>query len=243
MSIKRIIALFFVVSAINLSGCASYNQANSLDPNDPIQGVNRTVFAFNDAVDQVLFKPIAMGYNAIVPQPIDTAVTNFFSNLQDIDSSVNNLFQGKFDLFANDLGRVAINSTIGIGGLIDVASEMGLQKTGEDLGQTLGYHGINAGPYLVLPLLGSNSTRDLPGTIVSMIINPLAWLDDISLRNQLVGVNAVDTRSDLISKEEIAKEISDDKYTLYKNAYLEERAFKVNDGQMDESDLQDLADN
>ncbi|GIR93185.1 MAG: hypothetical protein CM15mP93_13720 [Thiotrichaceae bacterium] len=102
MSIKRIIAFFFVVSALNLSGCASYNQANSLDPNDPIQGVNRTVFAFNDAVDQVLFKPIAMGYNAIVPQPIDTAVTNFFSNLQDIDSSVNNLFQGKFDLFAND---------------------------------------------------------------------------------------------------------------------------------------------
>ena len=111
------------------------------------------------------------------------------------------------------------------------------------MGQTLGYHGINAGPYLVLPLLGSNSTRDLPGTIVSMIINPLAWLDDISLRNQLVGVNAVDTRSDLISKEEIAKEISDDKYTLYKNAYLEEREFKVNDGEMDESDLQDLADN
>ena len=114
MSIKRIIALFVVVSALNLSGCATYNQANSLDPNDPIQGVNRTIFAFNDTVDQVLFKPIAMGYNAIVPQPIDTAVTNFFSNLQDIDSSVNNLFQGKFDLFANDLGRVAINSTIGI---------------------------------------------------------------------------------------------------------------------------------
>ena len=174
----------------------------------------------------------------MVPEPVDIAVSNFFSNLREIDSAVNNLFQGKFNLAANDIGRFAINTTFGVGGLIDIASDMGMLKTGEDFGQTLGYYGSNSGAYLVLPIIGSNSMRDLPGTAISMVLNPLAWLDDISLRNQLVGTSAIDTRSDLLAKEEIAEEISKDKYTLYRNSYLDERDFAVNDGKMDASDIE-----
>ena len=114
---------------------------------------------------------------------------------------------------------------------------MGLTHSPEDLGQTFGALGAGAGPYIVLPFLGSNSLRDIPGTILSMYLNPLAWLDDVSFRNIMVGVNAVDARSNLLAKEDIASEISKDKYTLYKDAYLEEREFEISDGNLDDSDL------
>tara|TARA_B100000579_G_scaffold141694_1_gene115100 strand:- start:754 stop:1350 length:597 start_codon:yes stop_codon:yes gene_type:complete len=191
----------------------------------------------NDAFDTVLFKPLAQSYNAVTPKPIRDGVTNFFSNLNEIDNAINNLFQGKPDKFATSVGRLAINSTLGIGGIVDVASRMGLQHSPEDLGQTMGYLGAGSGPYIVLPLLGSSSVRDVPGRIVSMYLNPLAWLDDISFRNIMVGINAVDSRSNLLAKEEIAREISDDKYTLYKDAFLEEREFEISDGNLDNSDL------
>ncbi len=238
MILGRVKYILVITCLIFSSGCATTVSTSGYDASDPMQGVNRVTFAFNDAVDAVLFKPLAKGYNTVVPDPVDTAVSNFFSNLREIDSAVNNLFQGKFNLAANDIGRFAINSTFGVGGLIDIASDMGMQKTGEDFGQTLGYYGANSGAYLVLPIIGSNSMRDLPGTAISMVLNPLAWLDDVSLRNQLVGTNAVDTRSDLLAKEEIAEEISKDKYTLYRNSYLDERDFAVNDGKMDASDIE-----
>ncbi|MBH32160.1 MAG: ABC transporter [Gammaproteobacteria bacterium] len=238
MILGRAKYILVTICLIFSSGCATTASTSGYDAVDPIQGVNRVTFAFNDAFDAVLFKPLAKGYDTVVPEPVDIAVSNFFSNLREIDSAVNNLFQGKFNLAANDIGRFAINSTFGVGGLIDIASDMGMQKTGEDFGQTLGYYGSNSGAYLVLPIIGSNSMRDLPGTAISMILNPLAWLDDISLRNQLVGTSAIDTRSDLLAKEEIAEEISKDKYTLYRNSYLDERDFAVNDGKMDASDIE-----
>ena len=236
------ILLIGVVSLI-LSGCATYSGNSIADPNDPWQAVNRPVFAVNDAFDQALFKPLAKSYSSITPEPIQDGVTNFFSNLNEIDNAINNLFQGKPEAFATSVGRLAINSTIGLGGIIDVASHMGLTHTPEDLGQTIGVLGAGAGPYVVLPFLGSNSVRDIPGTILSMYLNPLAWLDDVSFRNIMVGVNAVDARSNLLAKEDIASEISKDKYTLYKDAYLEEREFEISDGNLDDSDLtSDIAD-
>ena len=232
------------LAAILASGCASVTGSSYMsDPNDPWQTVNRPVFAINDAFDQGLFKPLAEGYNAITPEPIRNGVTNFFSNLNELDNVINNFFQGKITESATSLGRFVVNSTIGIGGLLDVASNIGLEKSREDLGQTLGVLGTGSGPYVVLPLLGSSSVRDIPGRGLSMYLNPLAWLDDISFRNIMVGINAVDDRSNLLAKEDIAKEISNDKYTLYKDAYLEEREFQVLDGNLDDSDLtKDIAD-
>ncbi|MBT7542681.1 MAG: VacJ family lipoprotein [Gammaproteobacteria bacterium] len=232
------------LAAILASGCASVTGSSYMsDPNDPWQTVNRPVFAINDAFDQGLFKPLAEGYNAITPEPIRNGVTNFFSNLNELDNVINNFFQGKITESATSLGRFVVNSTIGIGGLLDVASNIGLEKSREDLGQTLGVLGTGSGPYVVLPLLGSSSVRDIPGRVLSMYLNPLAWLDDISFRNIMVGINAVDDRSNLLAKEDIAKEISNDKYTLYKDAYLEEREFQVLDGNLDDSDLtKDIAD-
>ena len=234
---RKIGVILIGLIAILSSGCATYSGNSLSDANDPLQSVNRPVFAMNDAFDTVLFKPLAQSYNAVTPKPIRDGVTNFFSNLNEIDNAINNLFQGKPDKFATSVGRLAINSTLGIGGIVDVASRMGLQHSPEDLGQTMGYFGAGSGPYIVLPLLGSSSVRDVPGRIVSMYLNPLAWLDDISFRNIMVGINAVDSRSNLLAKEEIAREISDDKYTLYKDAFLEEREFEISDGNLDNSDL------
>ena len=229
--------LLIGVVALVLSGCATYSENSMIDHNDPWQTVNRPVFAMNDAFDQVLFKPLAKTYDAVVPEPIQDGVTNFFSNLNEIDNAINNLIQGKPEKFATSVGRLAINSTLGFAGLFDVASHIGLTHAPEDLGQTFGTYGANAGPYIVLPIIGSSSVRDVPGRILSMYLNPLAWLDDVSFRNIMVGVNAVDARSNLLAKEDIASEISNDKYTLYKDAFLEERAFEISDGNLDDSDL------
>ena len=240
---RNLRVLSLALASLVLSGCATYSGNSMSDSNDPWQTVNRPVFAVNDAFDQALFKPLAKGYNAITPQLVKTGVTNFFSNLNEIDNALNNLFQGKPNQFGTSIGRLAINSTIGLAGIIDVASHMGLTNAPEDLGQTFGALGAGAGPYVVLPLLGSSSVRDMPGRILSMYLNPLAWLDDVSFRNIMIGVNAVDSRSNLLAKEDIASEISDDKYTLYKDAYLEQREFDIADGDLDDSSLtSDIAD-
>ena len=229
--------LLISVATLILSGCATYSGNSLVDANDPWQAVNKPIFAVNDAFDSALFKPLAKGYNYVTPEPVRNGITNFFSNLSEIDNAINNLFQGKPEGFAVSVGRLAINSTLGIGGFFDVASHMGLQHSPEDLGQTFGVLGAGSGPYVVLPLLGSSSVRDVPGRILSIYLNPLAWLDDISFRNIMVGVNTVDTRSNLLAKEDIASEISDDKYTLYKDSFLEEREFQIADGNLDDSDL------
>ena len=234
---REIRIILIGIVAILSSGCATYSGNSLTDANDPLQSVNRPVFAMNDAFDSVLFKPLAKGYSSITPEPIRNGVTNFFSNLNEIDNAINNLFQAKPEGFAVSIGRLAINSTIGMGGVFDVASRMGLEHSPEDLGQTMGYLGAGSGPYIVLPLLGSSSARDVPGRVLSMFLNPLAWLDDISFRNIMVGINAVDARSNLLAKEEIAKEISNDKYTLYKDAFFEQREFDIADGNLDDSDL------
>ena len=241
MRSMRILLIGFM--SIILSGCATYSSNSLSDPSDPWQAANKPIFAMNDAIDSILFKPLAKGYNAVTPKPIQAGVTNFFSNLNEIDNAINNLFQGKPKQFATSIGRLTVNSTIGIAGIFDVASYMGLTHSPEDFGQTMGAFGAGAGPYIILPLLGSSSVRDIPGRVLSIYLNPLAWLDDVSFRNIMVGVNAVDTRSNLLAKEDIASEISKDKYSLYRDAYLEEREFQISDGNINDSDLtSDIAD-
>ena len=223
--------------ALMISGCATYSGNAMTNSSDPWQAVNRPVFAVNDTFDKMLFKPLAKGYDALTPDPVQNSITNFFSNLGEIDNAINNLFQGKPVQFATSIGRLAINSTVGIAGLFDVAAYVGLERAQEDLCQTFGTLGMQAGPYVVLPLLGSSSIRDIPGRIVSMYINPLSWLDDVSFRNIMVGVNTIDSRANLLAKEDIASEISNDKYTLYRDSFLEERDFQISDGNLSDSDL------
>ena len=223
--------------SLMISGCATYSENSMRDSSDPWQAFNRPVFVVNDTFDKMLFKPLAKGYDALAPEPVQNAVTNFFSNLSEIDNAINNLLQGKPVKFATSLGRLAINSTVGIGGLFDVASYAGLEHAQEDLGQTLGVYEVDSGPYVVLPLLGSSSIRDIPGRVLSIYINPLSWLDDVSFRNIMVGVNTVDARANLLAKEDIASEISDDKYTLYRDTFMEEREFQISDGNLSDSDL------
>ena len=234
---RNIRVLIIGFMTIILSGCASYSGNSISDSSDPWKAVNAPVFVMNDTIDSLLFKPLAKGYNALTPEPVKSGVTNFFSNLSEVDNAINNLLQGKTNKFATSVGRLTINSTLGIGGIFDVASYMGLTHAPEDFGQTIGSLGVNSGPYVILPLLGSSSVRDIPGRVISMYLNPLAWLNDVSFRNIIIGVNAVDTRSNLLAKEDIASEISSDKYTLYRDAYLDERTFLISDGNVDDSDL------
>jgi phospholipid-binding lipoprotein MlaA len=196
---------------------------------DPWQGFNRSVFEFNETLDEYVAKPVAQGYQAVTPQFVDTGISNFFSNLEDVLIVANDVFQLKPIQALSDTGRFLINSTVGLLGFFDVASHIGLMKHNEDLGQTLGYWGVGAGPYVMLPVLGPSNIRDtfgLAGDSISgigytQIGNTLAqegglWL----LRN-------VDVRADLIASEGL---ISGDRYTFFRSFYAQRRAYLIADG-------------
>ena len=148
----RVLLIGFM--SIILSGCASYSGNSISDSSDPLESSKLPpVFVMNDTIDSLLFKPLAKGYNALTPEPVKSGVTNFFSNLSEIDNAINNLLQGKPKQFATSVGRLTINSTIGIGGVFDVASYMGLTHAPEDFGQTIGSLGVDSGPYVILPII------------------------------------------------------------------------------------------
>ena len=160
--------------ALALTGCAT-----SGNPKDPIEGYNRAMFAINDGVDQAVVRPVAVGYDAVLPSPIRKGVTNFFGNIADVFTGVNNILQGKIASGVSDFGRVVVNTTIGILGLFDVASEVGMEKHDEDFGQTFGSWGIPSGAYVVLPLLGPSTVRDTFGKVLDMETNPVANINDV----------------------------------------------------------------
>ena len=200
---------------------------------ETLEGYNRFMHSVNSKLDRWIFKPVAKGYKAVTPDVVEKGVSNFFSNLGEVVNIPNDLLQGKFKQAANDSGRLLINSTIGLGGLFEVAGPMGLEKSdGEDLGQTLAAWGVPSGPYIVLPLLGPSSLRDgFTFGIESMTLSPNTHIDNISLRNSLRGLELVDTRADLLAAEEL---ISGDSYTFLKDAYLQRREFLINDGEVED---------
>ena len=204
---------------------------DSLPAKDPFELLNRTVYYFNDQLDSFIFKPVAKGYQWITPQPVDEAVTHIFSNIDDITVTINNLLQFKFRDAASDSGRFLINSTIGIFGIFDVATNLGLEKHDEDFGQTLGYWGVPSGPYLVLPLFGPSTLRDTGGTVVDfntddLILSPLS--SEIKLG--LTGLKYLDKRADLLHTTNLLEQSGSDPYTFTREAYLQYREFKVADG-------------
>lgn len=213
-------------------------QAANEKNNDPWQGFNRAVFSFNEGVDKYALKPLAQGYHYVMPDIAEAGVNNFFENIADVRTLVNNLLQGKVRDAMLDLSRVTFNSTFGLAGLIDVATPMGIEKHNEDFGQTLGYWGLGSGPYLVLPLLGPSSVRDGVGLVPDMMMDPVGQVDDIPTRNSLYGLRMINARVQLLRAEEI---ISGDKYLFVRDAYLQRRQYMVNDGKVtvhyDDSDF------
>lgn len=213
---------------IGLSGCASTEEMMRENP-DPLRGYNRAVFAFNRRVDTALIKPVAKAYKAVTPEILDEGVTNFFDNLFDIEIAFNNILQLKFHDAAVDVSRLVFNTTFGLAGFFDVASAMGLPKHEEDFGQTLGYWTGLEGYYLVLPILGPSSTRDVFSIPVSYLLSPVTYVDPDALNYGLTALYAVDTRADLLRPERALGAAARD-YDFVRSAYLQQRRNLVYDG-------------
>ena len=228
------VAAALVLAAI--AGCATtpgvdHQDRHTAGPKDPYESVNRKVFAFNDTLDTYALKPVATAYNKVIPSPIRTGVHNFFGNFSDAWSAVNQLLQGKPADAGTMTLRVLTNTTIGIGGLFDPATSLGLERKPEDLGLTLGHWGLEPGPYLVLPLFGSSDIRDalaLPAdTYVSpsLLVAPKYWKE--------VGIDAIgviDTRAGLLGASQMLDELAFDRYTFMRDAYITRRRSLVYDG-------------
>jgi phospholipid-binding lipoprotein MlaA len=220
--------LFLVFLLAAVGGCATSGEER--DPRDPWEGLNRGVYRFNDTFDEYLARPVARTYVKVLHQEIRTRIGNFFANLQDPLIGVNNFLQGKFEQGVNDWARFTFNSTIGLFGLHDVATEMGLEKHNEDFGQTFGRWGAGPGPYLVLPLLGSSTLRDGVGTGADWWLDPMGEIRPINLRNSLVVLRGVNLRADLLEASRILDEAALDRYVFQRDAYLQRRRSLIYDG-------------
>ena len=228
MPFKRLMA--GALLAFSLAGGAVAEEYNN--PRDPWEGYNRGMFAFNEAVDKVLIKPIAQGYEFIFPEPIRILVTNLFSNLSDVVIGVNDLLQGRGEQAFNDFGRFVINTTLGFGGLFDVAGNAGWYKSENDFGVTFGRWGIQPGPYFVLPIVGPNDVRDTFGLIANVAANPLTFVvKDPTAYYTAWGVNFINQRANLFPAEKIIEEAATDKYSYLRDAYMQNRLNLIYDGE------------
>ncbi|AGW92168.1 VacJ family lipoprotein [Cupriavidus sp. DF5525] len=225
--------LLAALAAAVLAGCATGPNAN---PRDPLEPFNREVAKINEDFDKGILRPVAEVYADYMPTPVQRAVENFFSNVSDVYSAVNNLLQGKPTRAAEDSMRVAMNSVLGIGGLIDIATPAGLPKYKEDFGQTLGVWGVPQGPYLVLPLFGPSTVRDTGGMLVDRQFDPSAYLYPVSLRNSLTGVRIVAGRAQLLGASNLLEQAALDKYSFLRDSYLQRRQYLVYDGNPPEAE-------
>ncbi|WGL16376.1 VacJ family lipoprotein [Microbulbifer bruguierae] len=199
---------------------------------DPWEGFNRAMFRFNDTADRWFLKPAATSYRQITPIFVQTGVTNFFSNLHEINNVLNDILQWKWGQAGNDTGRFLLNSTVGLVGLFDVAQHMGLEPSdGEDFGQTLAVWGAPSGPYLVIPFMGPSTVRDVPGEVLEWYTNPLTYVDDNSVEYTLKVLDLLQTRASLLKAESL---LQGDRYVLMRDAYLQRREFLINDGEQED---------
>jgi len=238
MTLQHLLRLLLSSLLIALSGCSTLD--HQTDPNDPLEGYNRSMFEFNESVDKHLLKPVAQGYDTITPNLIQKGINNFFSNLDDFIVIINDLLQFKPIQLGSDTGRLLINSTLGLGGIIDWASDLGLPKHNEDFGQTLGHWGVPSGPYFVLPFLGPSTIRDTTGIIVDTTeLDPIfrqvenglpAAKRDSKDAHIVTAIKVIDLRASLLKAEKILDEAALDKYTFIREAYLQRREHLVFDG-------------
>ena len=219
----RIASVALAVTLV--AGCATGS-----NPRDPFESFNRGVYSFNENIDRAILKPVAQAYKAVLPQFIRSSVSNFFSNINDVIVALNNLLQGKFTTAYSDLGRIAINSTLGIGGLFDIASEAGIEKHDEDFGQTLGWWGVPDGPFIVLPFFGPSTGRDTVGRVVDAFSDPVTYVDPTRARNQLWGTRVVNRRAELLDASAVLQTAALDPYEFVRDAYLQRRRNLIYDG-------------
>ncbi|QAA94773.1 MlaA family lipoprotein [Pollutimonas thiosulfatoxidans] len=241
---QRLLRLGSLVGAAALAtGCATVSNPS---PDDPWESYNRSMYAFNDTVDRAFLKPIATGYDQLMPDPAQNCIHNIFSNVGDVWSAINSFLQGRGHDFINTLGRVLFNSTMGLGGCIDVASMNGANRIPNDFGVTLGVWGFDSGPYVVLPFLGSSSVRDGTATLGTFAagvspITPVFEIDNIPLRNSIIALYAVDTRANLLNADKLVNDVALDRYSFIRDAYIQRRNAQVNSRRND-STLPDYSD-
>jgi len=205
--------------------------AQAASEDDPWEGINRPIFKFNDFVDTYALKPLAQGYQFVTPQFLEDGIHNMFRNVGDVTNLANDILQAKPTAAGVDTARLIFKTTFGFPGLLDGGTHMGLPRNARDFGQTLGYWGMGSGPYVMLPLLGPSTLRDAPSKVVDGYTGPYPYINDVPVRNSIFGLNIIDTRADLLSSEKL---ITGDKYTFIRNAYLQNREFKVKDGQVED---------
>ena len=217
----RFLLLF---ASLLLSACASTSP--NTNPKDPYEGFNRSIYSFNDTLDRAVFKPVAKGYKAVLPDPAQKMVHNFISNIDDIFVTGHDLLQFKFAKASSDFTRVWVNSIFGVFGLFNVAHN--LEKHNEDFGQTLGYWGVSSGPYLVVPFFGPRSVRDGAGLIVDIYSSMI--IQNVPARNTLFGITQIDQRVKLLDSESLIEDTVMDPYSFIRDAYLMRRQSLVYDG-------------
>ncbi len=228
MRLRRFLGLSLLGALLGLGGCATTGGT----PGDPLESYNRAMFGFNDGLDKAIIKPLASGYRAVMPEFARTGVSNFFANLGDLWIGINNILQGKVGAGVGDFGRFAMNTTVGILGLFDVASDAGLDKHNEDFGQTLGRWGMDSGAYVVLPILGPSSVRDgASRLLVDWHGDPLWYIGNIPTRNELVAARVVDDRANLLDLSRLAEEAALDHYAYVRDAFLQRRRSLIYDGE------------
>ena len=234
---KLFIKLFIILLVtFQVSGCATHTNQ------DPLEGFNRAVYKFNDVADNAIMKPVSKGYKTIAPTFVVKGINNFFNNIRDVVTVINELLQGKIEYAANDTGRVLVNSTIGILGFIDVHSINGGERRKEDFGQTLGHWGVSQGAYLVLPFIGPSTTRDAVGFITdTLAFDPISYINNVRGRNQVRIVQFIDARTELLNASSILDDASLDPYAFQRDAYLQYREALVNDNPSGDIDYSDTA--
>jgi phospholipid-binding lipoprotein MlaA len=218
-----------LVALALLAGCAA-PPGQQRDPRDPFEPVNRGIYKFNERLDRAVVRPTARAYQTVVPQFVRNSVGNVFSNLRDVRNVVNNTLQGKFTDAYSDFGRFAINSTLGVLGLFDIASEAGIEKHDEDFGQTLGWWGVRGGPFIMLPIFGPSNARDTVGWAADFLTDPVTYVDPTSARYQLTGTRLVSRRAELLDAKQVLDAAALDPYVFIRDAYLQRRQNLVYDG-------------
>lgn len=234
-SVRCMLSTMLVAGCLSMSQVVVAAEADDYDETwedfgenqDPWENANRAIFRFNDALDRWALKPVAQGYQKITPDVVEDGVHNVFRNVAEVRNLANNLLQFKLHDAGVDTARFMLNSTFGVLGFFDVATKMGLQRNDEDFGQTLGVWGVNSGPYVVLPLFGPSTVRDTFAKYPDGFVGAYRYMNDVPVRNSVMALNIVDTRSSLLAAERL---ISGDKYRFLRNAFLQNREFRVLDG-------------
>ncbi len=230
---NQLLKSLLVFGILFLTACASIQQTERVAKVDPFERMNRAVFSFNETADQYVIKPVAEAYRFLLPEFVRTGVTNFFSNINDVLIAANNLLQGKPSHAVSDVGRFLVNSTIGILGFFDIATDIGLDKNHEDFGQTLAVWGVGDGPYVVLPFFGPSNVRDTVGLVVDIETDFMINTNKLNSDEKIAvnGLRIINRRADLLDAGQLLEDAAFDKYSFLRDGYMQRRRSQIYDGE------------